>query len=465
MLRSSGSPSVPRGPRPQSVRVERERDENGEGSGSSSSKQRLDLLEGEGRYEMHVFANLGNGNGTNGSEEKRNSGGGTERKVTIGHPFGASEDVDEDEEEEEEEEGQDEKRWWGADTLARRGKARDSLFGLQENATKGRGEDSRRSSTSSLPDNLRQGHGVRWDPFPPHTIGGTNIPGESTSFGETTQSGDESQSFEGTQLSFPSLASVSATDYPSTPHPGAKTPLPRELRLYRHHSTSSSIPQFTSNRDADDNMSHFSGRSRQPYRRTLPPSRRPRHSSQDSSIPQFLRNRSPSPSLKSAKTQRRMTSPEILQNFKARNIFDEERGEGEPSSPPAQSALDDTSIMIISAGNGEPSIFEPSMFKAASVAATRASTGSLWSTYTYPKPLVLPELDDDLREGRYEFDDDNMFRPIDWTGNGNGNAGNAAARNADDGQRRGHPFVEESPKRRWRDHPLKRIAEMGRLRR
>lgn len=58
----------------------------------------------------------------------------------------------------------------------------------------------------------------------------------------------------------------------------------------------------------------------------------------------------------------------------------------------------DNNVLVISPDR-EPSIAELSLFKAASVAATRASTGSQWSSYTYPKPMAFPELDEDLQQG------------------------------------------------------------------
>jgi len=58
----------------------------------------------------------------------------------------------------------------------------------------------------------------------------------------------------------------------------------------------------------------------------------------------------------------------------------------------------DNNVLVISPDR-DPSIAELSLFKAASVAATRASTGSQWSSYTYPKPMAFPELDEDLQEG------------------------------------------------------------------
>ena len=139
---------------------------------------------------------------------------------------------------------------------------------------------------------------------------------------------------------------------------------------------------------------------------------------------------------------------------------------------------DDQSVLIISPVNKDPSIIEPSLFKAASVAATRASTDSLWSTYTYPKPMAFPDLDEDLRLGRYppDFDfgsPDFVFAPAapaDEDGDGD------VAREAKAEQPATVPESrdalerelvlerlreDERRKKRWRQHPLQRMVEMG----
>ena len=157
-------------------------------------------------------------------------------------------------------------------------------------------------------------------------------------------------------------------------------------------------------------------------------------------------------------------------------------------------AGDDTSILIIGGGARDPSINEPSVYKAASVAATRASTGSLWSTYTYPKPMAFPDLDEDLvgvgvglggpaGENAYFYDPD-VRNTAASSSAGAGAGGDktrvASASGADEGTRV-HPYATggeaggeedahgqasgDQSKRRWNVHPLKRMVEMGRLRR
>ena len=141
---------------------------------------------------------------------------------------------------------------------------------------------------------------------------------------------------------------------------------------------------------------------------------------------------------------------------------------------------DDTSIMIISGPLREPSIAEPSLYKAASVAATRASTGSMWSSYTYPKPMAFPDLDEDLQDAgeapaRMEVSESGGFYyDPDPAGAGSAALGGtttdqelslgahpyAAAADEDDERR---VRQEESNKRRWKVHPLKRMVEMGRF--
>lgn len=142
---------------------------------------------------------------------------------------------------------------------------------------------------------------------------------------------------------------------------------------------------------------------------------------------------------------------------------------------------DDTSIMIISDPLREPSIAEPSLFKAASVAATRASTGTMWSSYTYPKPMAFPDLDEDLRDvnsSRLNVDEGGGFYyDPDPAGAGSSALGGGMERDLGDGLA-AHPYAadadedaerrvrqEESNKRRWRVHPLKRMVEMGRFKR
>lgn len=164
------------------------------------------------------------------------------------------------------------------------------------------------------------------------------------------------------------------------------------------------------------------------------------------------------------------------------------------------------SVLVIGRGAvREPSIAEQSVNRAASVAATRASTGSMWSTfsYTYPRPVHLPDLDLDLVGGGSGM-------------GGGGTVGDGGGGGAGDGKARGkegereseeqdlgtlafggltgesvgmgkdgstpHPYSaaagagaaassagegaggDESARRRWNVHPLKRIAEMGRMR-
>jgi hypothetical protein len=152
-------------------------------------------------------------------------------------------------------------------------------------------------------------------------------------------------------------------------------------------------------------------------------------------------------------------------------------------------AGDDTSIMIISsAGAREPSINEPSVYKAASVAATRASTGSLWSTYTYPKPMAFPDLDEDLQA---PSGDNGFYYDPEPAGNSTSaiadalTAGNVEQDLADGPSVSSTPAVRTSThpyaaaaggsgdsqqssdgwKRRMNVHPLKRMVEMGRFRR
>ena len=144
--------------------------------------------------------------------------------------------------------------------------------------------------------------------------------------------------------------------------------------------------------------------------------------------------------------------------------------------------------MIISPVNKDPSIIEPSLFKAASVAATRASTDSLWSTYTYPKPMAFPDLDEDLRLGRYppDFDfgsPDFVFAPAapaeddaeGDVGASGRDAAKAEAQHEHEHETQSRDALEremvlerlredERRKKRWRQHPLKRMVEMGNLR-
>lgn len=144
-----------------------------------------------------------------------------------------------------------------------------------------------------------------------------------------------------------------------------------------------------------------------------------------------------------------------------------------------ENACDDTSIMIISPVNNEPSIVEPSMFKAASVAATRASTGSAWSSYTYPKPMAFPELDEDLQHGVYDLE------PVTDAGPEGQHEVEPAHERGASGDSKGagdvHPYAraaqeevkkreeddrvreQQSRMRRWQVHPLTRMVEMGRL--
>ncbi|KAH8112338.1 hypothetical protein DFH11DRAFT_485499 [Phellopilus nigrolimitatus] len=161
-----------------------------------------------------------------------------------------------------------------------------------------------------------------------------------------------------------------------------------------------------------------------------------------------------------------------------------------PTIPDDASVADsgEGSIMVIGR-RPEPSIAEASVFRAASVAATRASTGSAFSSFTYPKPMAFPDLDEDLSlsgsadptaaSARFYYDPDSAGssalgavvdqnlgdRVSSVTGGGTGDTAPhpyaAAADEADERRQR----EEESAKRRWRVHPLKRMVEVGRLRR
>ncbi|EJD02044.1 uncharacterized protein FOMMEDRAFT_141227 [Fomitiporia mediterranea MF3/22] len=161
------------------------------------------------------------------------------------------------------------------------------------------------------------------------------------------------------------------------------------------------------------------------------------------------------------------------------------------------------SVLVIGRGNlmREPSIAEQSINAAASVAATRASTGSMWSTfsYTYPRPFTLPDLDVDLQGGlgiSTEGSGDGVVggsTGVNGRGSGEGtrtgesDLGAALALSSLSGSGSGvgdsnapHPYSaaaagvggssagvdtqEGTARRRWNVHPLKRIADMGRLR-
>ncbi|KAI5118915.1 hypothetical protein M0805_004691 [Coniferiporia weirii] len=152
----------------------------------------------------------------------------------------------------------------------------------------------------------------------------------------------------------------------------------------------------------------------------------------------------------------------------------------------AAASVDDVSFsgspagsVLIIGRHPEPSFVEPSVFRAASVAATRASTGSAWSSYTYPKPVQLPDLDMEFAPPESI---DHTFGETTGLSSFNGLSGleeltgtsSAVAR----GENGPHPYSsaaddrdvrqkreEESSGRRWRVHPLKRKAEKGWLRR
>lgn len=155
------------------------------------------------------------------------------------------------------------------------------------------------------------------------------------------------------------------------------------------------------------------------------------------------------------------------------------------------------SVLVISraARDLEPSIAEPSIYHAASVAATRASTGSAFSTfsYTYPRPVHLPDLDLDLAEGRGTYGrggEGSLGLEGAMTGTGtDGTAVFGGGMGTNDGSPTSgplsagtgsvrsplsphpHPYASgadlppEETRRRWNVHPLKRFAEMGRLKR
>lgn len=156
---------------------------------------------------------------------------------------------------------------------------------------------------------------------------------------------------------------------------------------------------------------------------------------------------------------------------------------------------------------------EPSIAAGASVAATRASTGSAWSgwsAHVYPRPLILPELDADL--GAFELDQETgEVREVDpkpCSGSGEGNEEGSGTNNGsgegtnvgsggtetnlttsagtgssgtgtyqtaysptmglgeeNDSELPDSVLGEGEPRRRWRVHPLKRMVEMGRLKR